>query len=114
MPLVLLNPLQVRLEARRRRLGDPELHELRVAADGIEWRAELVAHHGEELTLGAVRGLGLGTRPALRLVEPCPVECLRVLLCDRHKEIALVGVEHPRGGELEHQHAFDPLVDRER
>ena len=48
---------------RRRRIG---LHQLGEAEDGVERRAELVAHAGEEVGLGQIRflggGLGVGQR----------------------------------------------------
>ena len=35
-----------------------DLHQLGVAGDGVEWRAQLVAHDREKLALGAIRLFG--------------------------------------------------------
>ena len=40
------------------------LQQLREAEDGVERRAQLVAHRGQELALGRARGLGEGARGA--------------------------------------------------
>ena len=40
-----------------------ELEQLREAEDGVQRRAQLVAHAGQELALGPVRPLGQGLRP---------------------------------------------------
>ena len=55
MLLAAVDPPQVVELRLRRRRGDAVDHELDVAADGVERRAQLVAHHGEELRLRAVR-----------------------------------------------------------
>ena len=47
---------------RRDRAADAQLHQLRVAADRVQRRAQLVAHHREELALRAVRRLRLRAR----------------------------------------------------
>jgi hypothetical protein len=53
-------------ERLRLRIGhravDPHRHQLHVAADGVQRRAQLVAHGGEEVRLGAVRVLRLRAR----------------------------------------------------
>src|SRR4028119_509659 len=46
-------------------------HRPRVAADGVERRAQLVAHHRQELALGPVRRLG-GAPRLLRLAPRPP------------------------------------------
>ena len=45
--------------SRAERAEDAALHDLGEADDGVERRAQLVAHVGEELGLGAVGALGL-------------------------------------------------------
>ena len=52
---------------RRERAVDAEVEQLRVADDGVERRAQLVAHRGEELALRPVRRLRVGPRGALSL-----------------------------------------------
>ena len=55
--------------------GDAEVEQLGVTDDGVERRAQLVAHHGEEIGLGLVRRLGMG---ACRLLA---LQLQRLLLC---------------------------------
>ena len=62
VPLAALDPVEVRPLLGRHRPVHAHLHQLRVAADGVERRAQLVRHHGEELALRAVRGLRLTAR----------------------------------------------------
>jgi hypothetical protein len=49
-----------------------ELHELHVAANGIERRTKLVAHHREKITLRPVRRFGTPERLAQRALERAP------------------------------------------
>ena len=47
--------------------SDSEIEKLCVADDGVEGCSQLVAHHGQEVALGAVRGFGFGSSGALAL-----------------------------------------------
>ena len=58
MPLAHLYAGEVLALLRRHGTANAHLEQLRVAADGVERRPELVAHHGQEFALGAVCRLG--------------------------------------------------------
>jgi hypothetical protein len=59
--------------ARRELSGNAHLEQLGVAVDGVERRSELVAHHGEEVTLRLVRPLGFSACRTLGLEQACPL-----------------------------------------
>jgi hypothetical protein len=63
-----LDALQVRSLLGAHPAAEPHLHQLGVAADGVERGAKLVRHHGEELALGAARRFG-GAACRLRLIH---------------------------------------------
>jgi hypothetical protein len=96
------------------RAAQPELDQLRVAADGVERGAQLVRHDGEELALGAVRRLGLGARRALGLVQAGALERLRAVVREARHEGAIVVVEAARAGEAQGERAEQPIVDEQR
>ena len=65
VPLVHLDAFEVRLLLAGDASPDAERHELRIAVDGVERRAELVRHHGAEVRLRRVRqcrSLSIGQR----------------------------------------------------
>ena len=91
--------------ASARRLRPAGAEDAGPAEDGRERRAQLVAERGEELVLGAVRGLGRGARARLRLVEARAVEGLGALPRERQQEGPLLVVEVARLVEDEAQSA---------
>src|SRR5206468_11071256 len=83
------------------------LHELRVAANGVERRPKLVTHHGQELALGTIRGLRhLACRVSLAAcdefarVQAIP---LRPRCVDRRhiREPGVYELTGPHGGHLQ-------------
>lgn len=62
VPLVHLDALEIHLLLPDDTAPHPERHELRVAADSVKRRAELVRHHGDEVCLRLVRALRLRAR----------------------------------------------------
>ena len=62
LSLTQLNALEVPALFRRNRAAHAELQQLGVSSDRVEWRAELVAHHGEEVRFCANRGARLPLR----------------------------------------------------
>ena len=58
MTLAALDTLQRLALSRRHGPLHADLHQLGVAGDGVEWRAQLVAHDREKLALGAIRLFG--------------------------------------------------------
>ena len=68
VPLAGANAAQVFLLRVRHRAAQAHFEQLDVARDGVEWRAQLVAHVRDELALGLVGALGLGT------LSPCFLE----------------------------------------
>ena len=72
----------------------PRLEQLGVSGDGVERRAQLVAHCREELRLRAIRLLRGLPRCVLRFQQPHPLERLRRLIADRRDVSAHVSAEH--------------------
>ena len=69
------------------RAEDAALHHLGEADDGVERRAQLVAHVGQELGLGAVGALGLGLLVEIALGEIGELVRLRLELLARLLEV---------------------------
>jgi hypothetical protein len=61
VPLAALDAGQVLPLLLRHRPANPQLHQLGVPADRVEWGAQLVRHHRQELALCAARRLRLRT-----------------------------------------------------
>src|SRR5687768_11094775 len=93
--------------ALRRRDGAvyTHVHQLAVAEDRVEWRAELVAHDGEELPLGAAGRLGVTARVLALPVQARVVDGRRRPPRDLRREREVVGTVDParlRRDEREH------------
>ena len=86
---------------RAERAEDAALHHLGEADDGVERRAQLVAHVGEELGLGAVGALGLRLLVEVALGEVGELLRLRLELLARLLEVRdgrdelLLGLDQP-------------------
>jgi hypothetical protein len=66
------HPPELRLLPLGHRTLKTHLQQVRVAEDGVDGRADLVAHRRQKVALRAVRRLGLGARfalPGMRLPE---------------------------------------------
>src|SRR5579871_3993653 len=79
---------------------DTHREEFRVPADGIEWRAQLVAHNGQEITLGPACGLGRGARGFQRLFCLKPLEIVASLLRQKRYQPQLAVGRPVRLGEV--------------
>jgi hypothetical protein len=100
---------QVRALLLGERAGEPELEQLRVAEHGVDGRAQLVAHRGQEAALGlvgrlgrAARGFGGGARGALGREQPLALRLGRLPRGDvaeghdrAHHRVALAQGRHP-------------------
>lgn len=69
MSLVDLDTLEIHFLLFGHGAPNAEGHELRVAANGVERRAPLVRHHGQEMRLRLVRMLGVRSRAAFALQQ---------------------------------------------
>ena len=85
--------------------AEPHLHQLGAATDGVQGRAERVAHHGQELALRVVGALRLLACFALRVEEPRTLERLRALLRKGGRERAVVPTERASRREAESNRA---------
>ncbi len=110
VPLAALDALERLPLLGRHRPVEPQLHQLRVAGDGGQRGAQLVAHHGQELALGAVRRLGGRARRLGRVVEGGAGEGGRGLLRDGQQQRPLVGGEGARPPRAQHERADDAPV----
>ena len=95
MPLAALDALEVLALLGGDRAAHAHLEQLRVAADGVERRAQLVAHHREELALGAVGRFRLAARGALALEE-------LVALHEMVAHVVLASARAERGAQHRH------------
>ena len=104
---------------------DLELEQLGIAADRVEWRAQLVAHHGEEFALRPVGCFGvdaraLGDRQQLLPLDQCVVPRRDIdshdddapgrVRCRREGVIqqVVVVVDWPRALRVEAEHRVGP------
>jgi hypothetical protein len=101
--------------------AEPHLHQVGVATDGVERRAQFVTHHREEGGLRLVRRLRSAERVLCHVAgvdggveQRGAVEGLRALLREADQEAARLSVEGLRAGEAQGDDANRAVPDYER